>query len=118
MELFEQIRREYKFGVGTISGVSRKLQVHRRLVREALSSAVPGECKPQERKLRKLQAASAMVDAILIAGSTRSGRVERLSGAVLSTGSAAHPGWSHRDEERRCSTNSRICCRWPPSLLI
>ena len=37
VELFEQIRREHEFGVGTISGVSRKLGVHRRLVREALS---------------------------------------------------------------------------------
>jgi transposase len=67
VELFEQIRREYEFGVGTISGVSRKLQVHRRLVREALSSAVPPERKPQARKLRKLQAATAMIDAILLA---------------------------------------------------
>ncbi len=67
MELFEQIRREYEFGIGTISGVSRKLQVHRRLVREALGSAVPAERKPQARRLRKLQAASAMIDAILMA---------------------------------------------------
>lgn len=67
MELFEQIRREYEFGIGTISGVSRKLQVHRRLVREALSSAVPAERKPQERQLRKLAAASAFIDRILIA---------------------------------------------------
>lgn len=32
--LFEQIRREFEFGVGTIVGVSRKLGVHRRMVRE------------------------------------------------------------------------------------
>jgi hypothetical protein len=31
VELFEQIRREYEFGVGTIAGVSRKLGVHRRV---------------------------------------------------------------------------------------
>ena len=67
MELFEQIRREYEFGVGTISGVSRKLGVHRRLVREALSSAVPNESKPQQRRLRKLEAASAFIDRILTA---------------------------------------------------
>jgi transposase len=65
VELFEQIRREYEFGVGTISGVSRKLGVHRRMVREALSSAVPGESKPQQRRLRKLEAASALIDRIL-----------------------------------------------------
>ena len=65
MELFEQIRREFEFGVGTISGVSRKLGVHRRMVREALSSAVPAESKPQQRRLRKLEAASAFIDRIL-----------------------------------------------------
>ena len=47
MELFEQIRREFEFGVGTISGVSRKLGAHRRLVCEALNIAVPAESKPQ-----------------------------------------------------------------------
>lgn len=43
MELFEAIRREYEFGVGTIQGVARKLGVHRRMVREAIGSAVPEE---------------------------------------------------------------------------
>jgi hypothetical protein len=57
VELFEQIRREYEFGVGTIAGVSRKLGVHRRRVREALTSAVPSQSKPQQRRLRKLGAA-------------------------------------------------------------
>jgi len=64
VELFEQIRREYEFGVGTIRGVARKLGVHRRLVREALISAVPAENKPSERKLRKLAAGSAFIDRI------------------------------------------------------
>lgn len=41
VELFEEIRREYEFGVGTIQGVARKFGVHRRMVREALASAVP-----------------------------------------------------------------------------
>ena len=41
VELFAEIRREYQFGVGTIKGVSRKLGVHRRVVRQALSDAVP-----------------------------------------------------------------------------
>ncbi len=66
VELFEQIRREFEFGVGTISGVSRNLGVHRRLVREALRSAVPAESKPQQRRLRKLEVASALIDQILI----------------------------------------------------
>jgi hypothetical protein len=65
VELFEQIRREHEFGVGTISGVSRKLGVHRRLVREALSNAVPAPSKPQQRRLRKLEFASPFIDRIL-----------------------------------------------------
>jgi ActR/RegA family two-component response regulator len=37
VELFEQIRREYEFGNGTIVGVATKLGVHRRMVREAIA---------------------------------------------------------------------------------
>ena len=51
MELFEAIRREYEFGVGTIQGVARKLGVHRRLVREALKGAVPVQ-RPASRRAR------------------------------------------------------------------
>jgi transposase len=65
VELFEQIRREHEFGVGTIAGVSRKLGVHRRMVREALRSAEPATTKPQQRRLRKLDAASDFIDRIL-----------------------------------------------------
>jgi hypothetical protein len=65
VELFEQIRRELEFGVGTIAGVSRKLGVHRRMVREALRSAEPAASKPQRRRLRKLVDASAFIDRIL-----------------------------------------------------
>ena len=39
VELFEEIRREYRFGVGTIQGVAKKLNTHRRMVRQALASA-------------------------------------------------------------------------------
>jgi hypothetical protein len=31
VELFEQIRREYEFGIGTIRGVAHQLGVHRRM---------------------------------------------------------------------------------------
>src|SRR5260370_1794834 len=40
-ELFEEIRREYEFGIGTVRGVARKLGVHRRQVRQALADAQP-----------------------------------------------------------------------------
>src|SRR2546426_7729518 len=67
VELFEQIRREYEHGVGTIQGVARKLGVHRRLVREALADAMPKERKKPERELPKLSEAIPLVDAILTA---------------------------------------------------
>jgi hypothetical protein len=50
VELFEQIRREYEFGVGTVSGVARKLGVHRRMVRQALAYAQPPERQPAQRQ--------------------------------------------------------------------
>ena len=65
MELFEAIRREYQFGVGTIKGVARKLGIHRRMVREALADAVPKERKIVERVRPKLEPAIAFIDTIL-----------------------------------------------------
>ena len=65
MELFEQIRREYEFGVGTIQGVAQKFGVHRRLVRDALRSAVPPEPKPPQVRRWKLGAAVAWIDRVL-----------------------------------------------------
>ncbi len=54
MELFEQMRREYEHGAGTIRGVAKKLGVHRRMVRDALDSAVPKERKKAVRERPKL----------------------------------------------------------------
>ena len=65
VELFEQIRREYEFGVGTIAGVAKKLNVHRRMVREAIESALPTPRKKVERPRWKMKAAIAFVDQIL-----------------------------------------------------
>jgi len=41
VELFEQLRQEHEFGVGTIAGVAAKFGVHRRMVRQALAGALP-----------------------------------------------------------------------------
>jgi hypothetical protein len=65
MELFERIRLEYEFGVGTIQGVSRKLRVHRRLVREAIQSAIPARRKKTERPHVKMAPAAEFIDAVL-----------------------------------------------------
>ena len=51
VELFEEIRREYEFGIGSVHGVARKLGVHRRQVRQALADAQPRHetgCHPEE----------------------------------------------------------------------
>ena len=65
MELFEEIRREYEFGVGTVAGVARRFGVHRRLVREALGSAVPKERPPRQRARPRTGPVAAFVDGIL-----------------------------------------------------
>ena len=65
MELFEENRREYEFGVGTIAGVARKVKVQRRMVREAIGSALPKPRKRTERPHLKLQAAIPFIDQIL-----------------------------------------------------
>ena len=49
VELFEEIRREYEHGIASVAGVARKFGVHRRLVREALGSAVPRQRPTLER---------------------------------------------------------------------
>jgi hypothetical protein len=54
-----------EFGVGTIQGVSRRLRVHRRLVREAIQSAVPARRKKTERPHMKMAPAVEFIDAIL-----------------------------------------------------
>lgn len=65
VELFEQIRREYEFGIGTIAGVAKRLGVHRRMVREAIGSALPKPRKKTERPHWKMRAVVDFVDAIL-----------------------------------------------------
>jgi len=65
VELFEQIRREYEHGGGTIRGIAKKLGIHRRMVREAVLSAIPAERKIPVRERPQLEPARAFVEAIL-----------------------------------------------------
>ena len=77
VELFEQIRREYEFGVGTIRGVAHKLRVHRRLVRQALASAEPPERKQVARERPVIGRLGPYIDAILEADHDAAGLEDR-----------------------------------------
>jgi len=66
VELFEQIRREYKHGVGTIKGVALKFGVHRRMVREAIGSAVPKPRKEAKRERAKMAPVIPWIEEILV----------------------------------------------------
>jgi hypothetical protein len=62
VELFEQIRREYEFGIGSVKGVARKLGVYRRMVRQALA---PPERKRTQRERPALGPLIPFINAIL-----------------------------------------------------
>jgi len=65
VDLFEQLRREHEFGIGTIAGVAAKFGVHRRMVRQALAGAVPPPHRYPARAKPKLDSIAAFIDAVL-----------------------------------------------------
>jgi transposase len=65
VDLFEQLRREHEFGVGTIAGVAAKFGVHRRVVRQALAGTLPARHRYPERTKPKLAAVEAFIDQVL-----------------------------------------------------
>lgn len=70
VELFEQIRREYEIGVGSIRGVARKFGVHRRDVRNAIESAMPPPRKVSVRACPTLDRVKPYIEAMLVADKT------------------------------------------------
>lgn len=66
MELYENIRREYEFGAGTIAGAARKFGVHRRMVRDAINNAVPTPRKKPNRPHWKLKPAIPLIESMLV----------------------------------------------------
>ena len=65
VELFEEIRREYEFGVGSVRAVARKLGVHRRLVRQALADARPPDRKRSQRRRPVIECLIPFIESIL-----------------------------------------------------
>ena len=65
MDLFEQLRREHEFGIGTIAGVAAKFGVHRRMVRQAIAGALPPPHRYPARVRPKLDAVMAFIDQVL-----------------------------------------------------
>lgn len=66
VELFEEIRREYEFGSGSVRGIAKKLGVHRRVVRQAISSAVPPERNVQSKPCPRMDPVKPFIEAILL----------------------------------------------------
>ena len=65
VDLFEQLRREHEFGVGMIAGVAAKFGVHRRVVRWAISGALPPVQHYPERIKPQLGAVADFIDKVL-----------------------------------------------------
>lgn len=70
VELFEELRRELTYGVGSVRAVARKFQVHRRQVRQAQASAVPPERKVALRSSPSLDPVKPFIERILSADKT------------------------------------------------
>jgi transposase len=70
VNLFEELRRELTFGIGTVRGVAGKFHVHRRVVRQALESSVPPDRKVVVRPSPALDPVKRFIEDILTADQT------------------------------------------------
>ena len=101
VELFEKIRSEYEHGDGTIRGIAKKLGIHRRMVREAVLSAVPIERKTPVRERPKLEPVMTFIDTVL-----EGERKRRENSGTPHIGSGA-------GSEQRCRK-----CKWPSPRFV
>ncbi len=102
VELFEEIRREYHHGSGTIKGVADKLGVHRRMVRQALSSAVPPPVKERERQKPVMSGLVPFIDQIL----------ESDFGAPRKQRHTSHRIWVRAQDELGVPVSESTVCKY------
>src|SRR5690349_8637323 len=121
MDLFEQLRREHEFGIGTIAGVAAKFGVHRRVVRQALASALPPPHRYPPRAKPKLGVVAAFIDTVL-EEDCRAPRKQRHTARRLYRRILTEfPDATARSPSRRCaitcgSANGKWdCCGGKPS---
>src|SRR5260370_35404903 len=101
VELFEQMRREYAHGVGTITGVAKKFGVHRRMVRDALASAVPADRKQPERESPKLDPLKGLIDSILMEDRNAPRTQRHTAHRICTRIGAKRPDWNAADQTAR-----------------
>jgi hypothetical protein len=73
VESFEQMRREYEHGYGTIIGTAEKYGVNRRMVRQAVENAVPPDRKKPRRKRPKFEQVEGFIGQVLRENTSRHG---------------------------------------------
>jgi len=119
VELYEAIRREYEFGVGTIQGVARKLGVHRRMVREALGHAIPPEKASPERAHPQLEPVRGFIDAILEADQRAPRKQRHTAHRIFTRIQQDHPESSIAESTvRRYVRERKVTLETRPTSLV